>query len=275
MLLKQYSGLGKAMEADEVKSKLVPSVERAIRILDLVARSRVHPSVSEISRELEIAKSSAHLLCNTLVQLDLMIRRDDQTYQLGPHIMRWSNAFVRKSDVATEFAALWDKETELPGATITLSVLQEDEVVYLAARNSSASAGLIDFRAGMRLPAAFTATGKAFLSHLSEFEVRRLYAQGLPVARTPKSVQSIERLLSELAEIRRNGYSCDDEQVAEGVVCFGASVLDSTNRPIAGVAVSLLAEKLAEVAKDRIIANVQRIAAQLSHRMGAELQHLT
>ncbi|MFX5344488.1 IclR family transcriptional regulator, partial [Acinetobacter baumannii] len=83
----------------------------------------------------------------------------------------WANAFELNSDVATEFASIWDKETELPGATITLSVLQEGEVVYLAARNSSASAALFDFRAGMRLPAAFTATGKAFLSHMTEFEV--------------------------------------------------------------------------------------------------------
>jgi DNA-binding IclR family transcriptional regulator len=259
------------MGSEEPKSKLVPAVDRAARILDHIARSRSYPSISELARELEIAKSSAYLLCNTLVQLDLLIRRDDQTFQLGPHVMRWSNAFVQQSDVATEFASLWDKETEMPGATITLSVLQDAEVVYLAARNSAASASLIDFRAGMRLPAAFTATGKAFLSHMSEFEVRRLYADGLPAPRTPHSVRTLDALMEELAAIKRNGYSCDNQQVAEGIVCFGASVLDSSNRPIAGVAVSLLTEKLSDVEKDRVIANVQRIATTLSHRMGAEL----
>lgn len=251
--------------------KLVPAVERAARILDLVARNRAYPSLSELSRELNIAKSSVHTLCNTLVHLELLIRRPDQTFGLGPHVMRWSNAFNQQSDVATEFASMWDHETELPGATITLTVLEGAEVVYIAARNSAVSHSLIDFRAGMRLPAAFTATGKAFLSHMSDFEVKRLYPDGLPAPRTPNSVQSIERLLSELEEVRRNGYSCDDEQVAEGIVCYGASVLDSQNRPIAGVAVSLLAEKLSEADTRRIIGNVQRIAARLSQRMGADL----
>ena len=257
--------------ADESRPKLVPAVERGARILDLVARSMAQLSLSDLSRELGIAKSSVHMLCNTLVHLELLIRRPDQTYQLGPHVMRWSNAFVQQSDVATEFASIWDQETDLPGATITLSVLEEGQVVYIAARNSGASAGVLDFRTGMRLPAAFTATGKSFLSYLSDFEVRRLYAQGLPPARTPKSVRSVDALLEELGQIRRDGYSCDNEQVAEGMVCFGASVLDSRNRPIAGVAVSLPAEKLVLQDKSRIIDNVQRIASRLSRRMGADL----
>ena len=252
-------------------TKLVPAVERATRILDHVSRCRVHPSLSDLARELELAKSTTHTLCQTLVGLNLLIRRSDQTYQLGPHLMRWSNAFNRQSDVATEFASIWDKETELPGATITLTVLEGSEVVYIAARNSAVSHSLVDFRAGMRLPAAFTATGKSFLSYMSDFEVKKLYADGMPEARTPHSVKSIEDLLIELAETRKRGYSIDNQQVAEGIVCFGASVLDSRNMPIAGVAVSVLADNLDGEDRERIIANIKRIASSLSIRMVADL----
>ena len=253
------------------KIKLVPAVERASRLLDLVARKRAHPSLSQLSTELGIAKSSTHTLCKTLVELNLLIRRPDQTFQLGPHLMRWSNAFKQQSDVATEFAAIWDTESEMPGATITLSVLEGSEVVYIAARNSDLSHSLINFRVGMRLPAAFTATGKAFLSHMPEFAVRRLFKDGLPKPRTSHSVQSMDRLLEELREIRINHYSFDNQQVAEGLVCFGSSVLDSRNTPIAGVAVSLLADDVTDDERDRTIDNVRRIALKLSTRMGAEL----
>jgi DNA-binding IclR family transcriptional regulator len=262
------------MYEDVDRAKLVPALERGVRILDHVAKAKAYPSLTDLARELEIAKSSAHTLCNTLVQLELLIRRPDQTFQLGPHVMRWSNAFTQQSDVAAEFATIWDQETELPGATITLTVLEGSEVVYIAARNSEVSHSLIEFRAGMRLPAAFTATGKAFLSYMSDFEVRRLYADGLPEPRTPHSVQSIEALLKELQDLRRNGYSLDNQQVAEGIVCYGASVLDSRNRPIAGVAVSLLADDLSDTDRDQIISNVQRIAARLSRRMGADISRL-
>ncbi len=185
--------------------------------------------------------------------------------------MRWSNAFALRSDVSAEFAAIWDLDTELPGATITLTVLEGAEVVYIAARNATGFPAF-EFRTGMRLPAAFTATGKAFLSHMSEAEVRRLHPDGLPAPLTPKSVRTLPGLLSELAEVRRSGISVDDQQVAEGMVCFGASVLDSQNRPVAGVAVSLPADRLADEQKRAVASSVQRIASTLSHRMGADLE---
>jgi len=256
---------------DQKNGKLVPAVERATRILDYVSSKRHHPTLSELSRELGVAKSTTHTLCHTLVELNLLIRRSDQTYQLGPHLMRWSNAFNKQSDVATEFASIWDTETEMPGATITLTVLEDAEVVYIAARNSTVSHSLVEFRAGMRLPAAFTATGKSFLSYMSDFEVKRLYADGLPPPKTPFSVQSVAKLLKELSETRKRGYSIDDQQVAEGIICFGASVLDSRNTPIAGVAVSLLIEETTDQDHSHIISNVKRIAARLSARMGAVL----
>lgn len=259
------------MSEDGTRKSLVPALEKGVRILDHVARVRGFPTVSEIARDLNFPKSTTHALCNTLLELELLIRRSDQTFQLGPHVMRWSNAFTQQSDVATEFATIWDQETELPGATITLSVRDGREVVYIAARNSPLSHPLIEFRAGMRLPAAFTATGKAFLSLMGDSEIRRLYADGLPRPRTPRSVQNIEALLDEVRNIRRCGYSVDNEQVAEGVICFGAPVLDARNMPIAGVAVSVTAEMLEECSADLIIENVQRISQRLSHRMGSEL----
>lgn len=259
------------MHGEVDRSKLVPALERGARILDHVSRARTYPSLTEIARHLHIAKSSAHTLCNTLVQLELLIRRPDQTFQLGPHVMRWSNAFTEQSDVAAEFATIWDQETELPGATITLTVLEGAEVVYIAARNSALSHSRIEFRVGMRLPAAFTATGKSFLSYMSDFEIRRLYADGLPEPRTPHSVQSVDALLREMQETRRQGYSVDNQQVAEGIICFGASVLDSRNRPIAGVAVTLPVDDDSDAERAQVISNVRRIATRLSHRMGADI----
>ncbi len=254
------------------KAKLVPALDRGVRVLDFVARAKAYPTLGEIARELSLAKSSAHTICATLVQLELLIRRLDQSFQLGPHVMRWANAFTNQSDVGTEFAAIWDQESEMPGATITLTVLEGTEVAYIAARNSDVSHSLIDFRVGMRLPAAFTATGKAFLSHMTDAEIRRLFSDGFPAPRTSQSVVSVEDLIHELREVRRRGFSVDNQQVADGIVCFGACVLNSLNRPIAGVAVSLPVERMVDLSKSSIIANVQRIAVRLSHRMGADME---
>ena len=258
------------MNRDPV-NKNAPALERGIAILDLVATSKDKLTVSQISRALGIAKSSTHELCVTLVNLELLIRNTDQSFRLGPHIMRWSGAFARRSDVVAEFASIWDSGTQMPGATITLSVLEGAEVVYLAARNSGASVSLLNFRVGMRLPAAFTATGKSFLSYMSDRQVLQLYADEFPEPMTANSVSSIDELLQELAIIRERGYSVDNQQIAEGVCCFGASILNSDNHPIAGIAVSLLSKKLKMEEVEEVIANVRLITKEISYRMGADI----
>ena len=206
----------------------------------------------------------------TLTELNLLVRKSDQTYQLGPHIMRWSNRFTHESDVATEFATIWDESSSLPGATITLSVLEGNEVVYLAARNAELSVGY-DFRIGMRLPAVFTATGKSFLSYMTHGEVRRLIGNGFPDPLTENSVQDFEALFEELKEVKSRGYSVDNEQVKVGMVCYGASVLNSMNQPIAGVAVSLSADAISEIGENVIVDNLNAISKKMSFRLGAEL----
>lgn len=250
--------------------KRVPALERGVKILDIVSKSKQSLNVTKIALQLGIAKSSAHGLCATLVELNLLVRKSDQTYQLGPHVMRWANKFARETDVATEFATIWDEGSQLPGATITLSVIEGTEVVYIAARNSDLTDDF-DFRIGMRLPAPFTATGKAFLSYMSEFDLRKLIGDKFPAPLTPNSVQNFTDLFSELKQCREHGYSIDNQQVKEGMICFGASVLNSFNRPIAGVAVSLPIEAVEKNGNDKIVKSVQEIAKKISLRLGAEL----
>ena len=250
--------------------KLVPALARGVKILDLVSKSKQNLNVTNLAQQLGVAKSSAHGLCATLVSLNLLVRRSDQTYQLGPHVMRWANKFTRESDIAKEFTTIWDEGSQMPGATITLSIIEGAEVVYIAARNSDTNS-VYDFRMGMRLPAPFTATGKAFLSYLSEYELRDLIGERFPEPLTPNSVQNYTDLFSELRLSRERGYSIDDQQVKEGMICFGASVLNSNNQPIAGVAVSLPVNSVQESEKYLIVESVQEIANKLSLRLGAEL----
>ncbi|MEP3231998.1 MAG: IclR family transcriptional regulator [Hyphomicrobiales bacterium] len=258
------------VQESDKRPKLVPALVKGANVLDIVAKSQKTLNITEIAEEIGIAKSSVHGICVTLTELNLLLKKPDQTYQLGPHIMRWANRFTYESDVATEFATIWDEGSSLPGATITLSVLEGSEVVYIAARNSELSVGY-DFRIGMRLPAVFTATGKSFLSYLPESEVRRLIGKTFPEPLTDNSVQDLDTLIDELAVIRAQGHSVDCEQVKLGMVCYGVTVLNSNNKPIAGVAVSLSTDAIEEIGETMVIKNIKDISKKISFRLGAEL----
>jgi DNA-binding IclR family transcriptional regulator len=225
-------------------------------------------TVSTLARSLGLPKSTVHGLCATLVNMGLLVRRSDASFRVGPHVMRWANAFLTSTDLTAEFAALWDDLKVLPNGTITLSVLDGTDVVYIGCRNSGQPLG-ITFRIGMRLPAIYTATGKAFLSTMSDARVREMTSRNWPEALTSRSVRNVDTLLRELKTCRERGYSIDDGQTREGMYCIGAVVRDSSGQAIAGVAVSLLAEDISAENMDVASDSIQKIAQVLSMRLGA------
>lgn len=239
--------------------KLVPAVERASAILDMVAGSAVPPTLAEIARVLSLPKSSAHGLCQTLCHLGLL----SETYgrfSLGGHIFEWAHALSRSSDLVAEFHRILRETPEIIAHTVTLSRLEGDDVVYLACHNANTPLG-VTFRIGMRLPAAFTATGKAILAALPAGDAA--LAVPLPPPMTPFSVTDHAALLRELQETRERGFSIDNGQIRSGMFCLGAAILDAERRPVAGVALSLTdAEATARLTAD-LGARVAAIAKQL------------
>jgi IclR family transcriptional regulator, blcABC operon repressor len=252
------------------KERGVPALVRGARVLDAVMTSHQPMNITELARSLKLAKSTVHGICTTLVDLNLLARRNGTSFCIGPHVMRWASAFIGQTDVTSEFSALWDNLRVLTDETITLSVLDGPEVIYIACRNSASPLG-ITFRIGMRLPAAFTATGKAILSTMTDQQVREIMSGPWPKLRTPHSIRGIDALLQELNNCRRRGYSIDDEQTLEGMYCFGTPVRDSTDRAVAGIAVSLLTTRVNASTTKLAVKSIKAMAHQLSFRLGADL----
>ncbi|MFG1352339.1 IclR family transcriptional regulator [Xanthobacter autotrophicus] len=251
-----------------VANKDVPAVSRAVAILDLAACSNAPLGLADVARSLGLPKSTAHGLCATLVNLGLL-RRRGSGFVLGGHVMRWANAFAARSDIVEEFSRLWDETPALRVETLTLTILDGADVVYIASRHGEDPLG-ITFRIGMRLPAAFTATGKAVLSTMERDEVLGLYPHGLPPPLTTRTVRDIETLERELDEVRVRGFSVDDHQVRDGMVCVGAPIFDfSGERAIGGFAISILDPHFEGAHVDRLGADVIRYARLLSERLGS------
>lgn len=242
---------------------------KAARLLDALAAAREPLTLTALTDELKLPKSTLHALCATLVQAGLVKRFENGSYHLGMHVMDLSHALLARTDLTVEFAKVWDSLALLPEETIILSVLDRADVVYVACRNGTRPLGL-NFRIGMRLPANCTASGKALLSTLPQQRIVELARADGFAALTRKSVTDPQRLLKQLAQVRKRGYSVDDEGTRDGMICFGAPVFGSgAAHAVAGVGVSLV--KAATSARQRTLAiqAVQKLAIALSARLGA------
>lgn len=248
-----------------------PAVGRAAAILDCLARAGSPQSLADLTRALQLPKSSIHGLCATLEHLNLLTRLESGQMTLGPHVVMWANAFLARINITQEFFASWDEMRVLPEETITLSVRDGREVVYIACRNGTRPLGFT-FKTGMRIPAVYTATGLAMLSTLPDQSVSKLLmGQGnpWPAPLTMKGLRDVDELVAELHEVRRRGYSIDRESVREGMYCFGAPVFDSYNpEAVAGVAVSILANEVDPELERRAGLAMRKLADRLSERLG-------
>jgi IclR family transcriptional regulator, blcABC operon repressor len=215
----QAPGIDSVSEADS----LAPAVTRAAAILDVLAENgSVAAGPSELARRLGLPKSSIANICAALTDAGL-VRRVGTGFTLGRKLAELGGAYLTSVDLVQEF---YEACVELPTGseeTVQLAVLDGVEMTYLARHDGKQPVRLTS-QIGRRLPASVTATGKAALASIDEAEVRRRYeSRALPVL-TARSLATVDALLDDLAVIRERGYSMDDEETVEGVVCFGVSI---------------------------------------------------
>jgi DNA-binding IclR family transcriptional regulator len=252
----------------------VPSVVRAVRILNTLAAGPANASLASLSRRLQLPRSSTLALCNTLVETGLVVRDPDGTYRMGPHVLELSRSFLGQTDIHSEFERVVSGLNVLPDQTVVCAVLRDQDVVYIGRRNGTYPLG-VSYEIGMRLPAHCTASGLSMLGALSDEEIGARYADAGAdgfVTLTARSIASVPELLDRVAEVRRRGYAVDDEETALGMLCIGAPVRDDTGATVGAVAVSAAKAALQEREIPSVAADVQRLADQISAALGAPSQ---
>lgn len=252
----------------------VPSVSRALLLLERLAQERVPMSLGHLAADLALPKSSVHGLCHTLMSFGYLRRQSDGAFLIGPRVMGLAEAFVAGTDPAREFNALWNDVGTAPEETVVLSVLSGADALYVAVRNSARPLGLA-FNVGMRLPAWLSGSGRAMLAHRSAAEVRALFPDGLQGRLTRKGPRNLESLVRELAAVRRRGWSVDDEAVREGVYSFGAPVFNAAGEVVAGVAVCINKALLGADRGERHRLATLEVARVLSQRLGGAVPGAT
>ncbi|QEY23907.1 IclR family transcriptional regulator [Neisseria animalis] len=244
-----------------MKNLSVPAIDKTVKILNLLTETAVPLSGADIAKTLNLPRSSVHGILQCLTDAGLLRKADDRHFVLGAHVLYWANGFTAQQDIVAEFHQAITQIPELNAYTLTLSTLNHDQVVYLACRNSQAPLE-VTFRIGMQLPAAFTATGKAVLSHMSDEEVAALITT-FPAPYTDNSVRNLPELMQELVQIRRQGFALDNGQLRLGMFCFGIAFTDLGGQYY-GVAASLSEQEADEAARTRLLAGLRRLADKLS-----------
>jgi IclR family KDG regulon transcriptional repressor len=239
------------------------SLERALQLLRLVGQKPGGLSNAEISRRLDIPKSTCTYILTRLAREGYVIRDDSGRYKVGLKTLALAqNALhgIRFRTVTEPVLYRLAKQTGLAASSGVLNrgkVLLVDRVespefikhaVELGER--SAKTGVSPRQGpsqyvlreqrdiGRELPALPTALGRVLLSHLPRHQMVE-FVREHPVAKyTPRTIVSETELIEQLDLVRRQGYSTVDDEYYVGICALSAPIFDSNKDVSAAISVS-------------------------------------
>lgn len=249
----------------------VPALDKTFQILDLITDSTQPLTAAHIAKELELPRSSTHNILQSLLTKHVIYKDIDNRFYLGSYLMYWAGKYEQQQGVIQLFKDLIVQYPILLQHTVTLSKLDLGEVVFLACHEAPAPLGFT-FRAGVRVPAVFSATGKAMLSTLPLQTIESLYDGIFPKSLTPSGVTNFATLASELTAIHQSRISLDDGQLREGMYCLGTYIRNASGHAVAGMAVSFLQAEY-EANRSEVSAVLIELAEQIEQRLGFNPTH--
>ncbi|MDK2878227.1 MAG: IclR family transcriptional regulator, regulon repressor [Thermoanaerobacteraceae bacterium] len=245
----------------------VQSIERAINILEELAEEKEGLGVTELSRRLNLHKSTVHRLLSTLLSLGYVEQNPySEKYRLGIKLLHLGGAILERMDLRKEAHDLLKELSDEVNEAVHLVVPDGNRALYIDKIDSSRTIRMYS-QIGRRAPMHASAVGKAILAFSSEDFVRKVIDEGLEKY-TSNTITDPGKLVEHLKTVRARGFAVDDEENEEGIRCVGAPIFDYSGRVIGALSISGATVTVTPDKVKILAARVKEYAAKISRRMG-------
>lgn len=262
-------------EAADEDRYMVPGLERGLRLLECFARDNGELTLAELTRRLDLPRSTVFRLVFTLERLGYLQRSaSGKTYTLGSRILTLGFEYLGSMDlveVARPYLVALRDDT---GASAHMTIREGREIVYVA-RVASQAQVTSNVHVGTRFKAHATAMGRLLLGDLNDHALINLYS-GVTMERfTDKTPGTIEELLKTVEQDRNRGYVISRSGYERGVASVAAPVRDAAGHIAAAVSISspegyIDMKELDGAIKDRVLACAEAISVWLGYRPAIE-----
>jgi IclR family acetate operon transcriptional repressor len=244
----------------------IKSLEKARNILELLAASG-ELSVSEIGKKLGMHRSPTHRFLATLRSLGLLEQSEDARYRLSFKLFEWGMTVANRMEVKQIVHPFLMDLKARHEETTNLGIMDGSYVIYTDKIESSHLLRM-DLAIGCHVPCHCTALGKAILANRPETDVRRLFRKNKFERRTPRTIASFSGLLEQLAEIRKKGYSIDDEELALGIRCIAVPIFNYTGDCVAAISIAGPSLRMTVKKMEEIKPDIMAVGKAISMRLG-------
>ena len=194
-----------------------PSVKKAFAILSAISSSREGLGVSDLAKNLKMAKSTVHGMTSALEELGAVMRDPlSKKYKLGFTLLEIGRSAYTQIDLKTSARPVMEDLMEKTRTSVFLGIMNWDHVTILDIVESRQDLK-ITAPVGTTIPMLAGAVGKVFLAAMDDQQARKIIeSKGLPRF-TDNSIIDTDVYFKELKQVREQGFAVDDEEYILGV----------------------------------------------------------
>lgn len=234
--------------------------------LDVIrAFTRESPSLtlSEIAASAKLPAATARRCLLTLAEMGYVMQ-SGRRFLLRPKVLELGAAYLESMNIETLTRTHLEDLASRTGDSAALTVLDGNEIVYVA-RASVRTLMRLEAHVGSRFPAYPTSMGRVLLAGLGQERLKQYFATTTFSALTDRTVIDPAKLMKQIEECRRVGYSAVEDELAYGVVAVAVPVFDQAGRVVAALNSSSHSKKVtkSKLARERV-ALLQQISVQIS-----------
>ena len=250
-----------------LKTGSPPAVDRALTIMEELARSRRGLRLPEIALRLGFPKSTTHSLLVAL-QRRGYLHRNKRTgrYLFGSRILILANAALSGMTLREVAHPVLLGVMNNTGLAAKMAILDQDQALLIdQVHPSSVSAPMTWL--GRHLDLHCTALGKALAASLPQEQWQPLVAEHKLARHNEATICSPARLIKELTLTRDRGYAFDNEEFDIGMRCLAVPVLSAAEE-IAAIGISGTTLEIYDERVDPLVRVLKTAAARIAEEFG-------
>jgi IclR family pca regulon transcriptional regulator len=206
---------------------------KGLAVIRAFSREHSPLTLSEIAARAGMPAATARRCILTLEELNYITRKG-RTFFLRPKVLELGAAYLESMDIDHLTQTHLEELARLTGDSAALSVLDGNDIVYLA-RTSVRTLLRLEAHVGSRFPAHVTSMGRVLLAGLSAERLDQYFDTQDFVALTDRTVTDPKELRRLIDECRRSGYAAVADELAYGVVAVAVPVRDLHGRTVAAL----------------------------------------
>jgi len=223
----------------------VLSLARGLSVIEAFQDQPAGVTVTDVATKTGLSRAAVRRILVTLEMLGYATHTGS-IFRLSTRVLRLGFSFLSSYSLAALASPVLEELSSKFHESCSLSVLEGDEIVYVA-RSATKRIMSVNLFLASRLPAYCTSMGRVLLAALPEPELESFLKRVSLNAFTPKTITTKTALRNEIEQVRKQGYALVEEELELGLRALAVPIVARTGQTVAamntGVHVSRVSSK--------------------------------